>query len=65
MLVDETLEQGRSSTKIVGEWGGSRSLQNIGHHSWPTEKVLSFEWPKTAQMTFKFLCFFRIIFEHV
>ena len=36
-------QQGCSSTKIV--WG-PRSWKNAGHHGWPTEKILGFEWPK-------------------
>ena len=38
---------GRGSTKIVG---GPMSGKNVGHHGWPTDKILVFEWPKTAQM---------------
>ena len=57
--------QGCSSTKIVGGKGGARSGKNIGHHGWPTDKILDFEWPKTAQMTLKFLLFFRDIFKYI
>ena len=31
----------------------------------PAEKILGFGWSKTAQMAFKFLCFFRNIVEYV
>ena len=41
------------------------SQKNVRHHGLPTEKILGFQWPKTAQMTLKFLCFFREIFEYV
>ena len=49
--------QGRSSTKVVGR-GAPKSRKNVGLHGWPTEKILNSEWPKTAQMSLKFLCFF-------
>ena len=58
-------DQGRSSTKIVGEGEEAKSWKNLGHHVWPTEKILGFEWPKTAQMAFKFFYFFRNIFKYV
>ena len=45
--------------------GGPRSWKNVGRHGWPTEKILVFELPKTAQMALKFLCFFRNIFKYV
>ena len=35
------------------------SRKNVGHHSWPTDKSLGFEWPKTAQMAWQFLGFFK------
>ena len=54
--------QGCSSTKIVG---GPMSWKNVGHHSWLTEKVLCFEWPKTAQMALEFLYFLWNIFRYV
>ena len=54
--------QGRSSTEIVG---GPRSWKNVGHHGWPTERILGFEQAKTAQMAFRLLCFFRNIFKYV
>ena len=46
--------QGHSITKIVG---GQRFQKNVGHHGWPTEKILGFEWSKTTQMALKFLRF--------
>ena len=46
--------QGHSITKIVG---GPRFQKNVGHHGWPTEKILGFEWSKTTQMALKFLRF--------
>ena len=54
--------QGRSSSKIVG---GSKVSKNVGHHGWPTETNLGFEWPKSGQMALKFFCFFRKIFKYV
>ena len=33
------------------------SQKNVGHNGWPTQKILGFEWPKTAQMALKFLVF--------
>ena len=45
--------QGRSSSKIVG---GSKVSKNVGHHGWPTETNLGFEWPKSGQMALKFFC---------
>ena len=48
----------RTSTIIVGgRVGRSRSWKYFGHHGWPTEKILDFQWPKTVQMALKFLCF--------
>ena len=41
------------------------ALKNVGYHGWVIEKILGFEWPKTAQMALKFLCFFRKIFKYV
>ena len=65
-ILNAALTQGHSSTKIVaGEEGWERSWKNVGHHGWPTEKILVFEWPKTAQMDLKFLCFFRNIFKYI
>ena len=57
--------QGRSSTKVVGGRGRRRSWKNVGHHGLPTEKILVFEWPKTAQMALKVLFFFQHIFKYV
>ena len=36
---------------------GPISRKNVGHQGWLTEKILGFEWPKTAQMALKFLFF--------
>ena len=44
---------------------GTRSRKNFGHHGWPMEKILVFEWPQTAEMAFKFLDFSRNIFKIV
>ena len=50
--------QGRSSTEIVGGGGGGvRFGKSVGHHGWPTEKILVFEWRKMAQMTLNFFVF--------
>ena len=39
--------QGCTSTEIVG--AGPRPQKNVGHHGWPTEKILSFKWTKTTR----------------
>ena len=41
--------------KIVG---GPRSQINVGHHGWPIEKILGFEWAKTTRLALKSLRFF-------
>ena len=49
-----------------GVGGGARragSRKNVGHHCWPTERVLGFKLPKMAQMTLKVLCFFPEHFQ--
>ena len=56
-LVGETI---KIRTAVVGK-GGQGLEKNFGHHSWPTDKILGFEWPKIAQIALKFLCFFQII----
>ena len=40
-------------------------MSAMADHSWPTEKILGFEWPKTTQMTVKLLFFCRNIFKCV
>ena len=60
--VKNKLLQGCSSIKIFGR---AKVTKNIGHHVWLTEKILGSEWPKMAQMTLKFLCFFWKIFKYV
>ena len=62
-LISLVRRQGHSSTKIVG--AGPRSGKNVGHHCWPTEKILDFEWSKKAQMAMKFLFFFQDIFKYI
>ena len=43
---------------------GPRSRKNVDH-GWPTEKILSFKWPKTTQMALRFLFLFQSIFKYV
>ena len=62
-LISLVRRQGRSSTKIVG--AGPRSGKNVDHHCWPMEKILDFDWPKTAQMALKFLVFLWDIFKYI
>ena len=49
--------------KLVGEGGGGGKVSKKCRPK--TEKILGFEWPKTAQMAFKFFYFFRNIFKYV
>ena len=37
------------------------SRKNVGLHGRLTEKILDFEWSKTAQMALKFLDFFGML----
>ena len=53
-------KQGRNSAKKIRGPGFRKS---VGRHGWSTEKIFVFQWPKTAQMASKFLCFFRKIFK--
>ena len=53
--------QGRRSTKIVR---GAKVWKNVGHHGWPTEIILGFEWSRTAQIPLKFLFFSWNIFKN-
>ena len=63
MTFSHVISQGRSSTKIVGD--GATCQINVGHHGWPTEKILGFEWAKTTQLALKSLRFFLNIFNYV
>ena len=35
----------------------------VGHHSWPTKKILGFEWSKKANVTLETITFWRSMFK--